>query len=227
MVTPTPGHDLFSSSEHAVQVLYLHVGRAGIVPTERGEVLRRESGIKNGAGRVHHRTGIKRSTNATFAVVSHEQAAELQSSALNALALGIPLPHFSVGVLQVAGLGARTEVAPASNDAVAQEAIVCLVRPTLEIDVGDSRRPLCSGDRWRWVPKSGPPMRMVAPSPDDQWALEMCAGFYDSPRSHDDTGPDVTSTVAALMSAVGLTKNAPEWTKTKVGGEALKGWRDQ
>ena len=76
-----PRHHLFGGGEHPVNGLDGHRFCAGIVPAERGEVLGGKPRIENHTARVHHRTGIECGADAAFAVVTHEQTAELESSA--------------------------------------------------------------------------------------------------------------------------------------------------
>ena len=72
-------------------------------------------------GRVDH------AVDSDFAVVAHEQAAELKAGAFEAFAGVVPQFDFAVVVLQVAGRCAAADVTPLANDGVAQEAVVGLV----------------------------------------------------------------------------------------------------
>ena len=96
-----------------------------------------ESSVKNDGSGPHNSSGIERASYSTAGVIAHEQSAKLQACGLQTLGRGGPLAHFSIGILQIARLGARSEVAPPSDDTVAQKAIVGFVGPALKVNVGN------------------------------------------------------------------------------------------
>ena len=89
----------------------------------------------------------------------------------------VPLSHFTVGVLQVARFGARSQVAPPAHDAVAQKPVVGLVGPALEIHVGNSRRPPCSAGRSPWRPEIRARHADGGTFADDHGSLQVRAGL--------------------------------------------------
>ena len=75
-------------------------------------------------GRVDH------AINTNLAVVAHEETAELQPRALEALAGIVPELDLAVVVLEVAGSGTAADIAPFADDSIAQEAVVSLIAVT-------------------------------------------------------------------------------------------------
>ena len=119
-------------------------------------------------------------------MVAHEHAAELQARVLH-LSRGVrPLPDGAVGVFEVARDRSGPEVAPASDDAVAEEAAVRLVSPALEVDVGDLAANLAvrADDRGATDVGSG---AHHSPFVDHKRPFEMAAGFDPSARTDDDS----------------------------------------
>ena len=94
---------------------------------ERGDEVAGEAGSVDVDADAQHGGGVDHAVDANLAVVAHEQAAELESRALKALAGVVPEFDFAVVVLEVAGRGAAADVAPLADDGVAQESLVGLV----------------------------------------------------------------------------------------------------
>ena len=82
-----------------------------VAPGERWDVFRGHSVAEDVRRGADHRGGVEAGANRAFRVLGHEQAEELLSGGHFALR-GLDA-HRAVVVLEVGGVGARAEVAPA------------------------------------------------------------------------------------------------------------------
>ena len=71
--------------------------------------------------------GVDHAVDADLAVVAHEEAAELQTRALKALAGIVPQLDFAIVVLEVAGGCASADVTPLADDGITEESVVRLI----------------------------------------------------------------------------------------------------
>ena len=157
---------------------------AGIVPGERREVLGREAAVEDHAARAEDGAGVQGGPDAAFAVVAHEDPAELQAGIDHGLLLFRPLSDRTVGVLQVARLGAGSEVAPSADDTVAEESAVGFVGPSLEVHIGHFSADFAVGANHGGAAN-------VGARPDhgtftqDHWTFNVAAGFNPRARADD------------------------------------------
>ena len=146
-------------------------------------MLGREACIEDDAGGVDDRPRVERGADAAFAVVAHQQATELQSTAFQCAGFGIPLAHLAIGVLEVAALRACAEVAPPADHAVAQESSVGLVGPALKAHIRNFTSHLAMGANDGGAGNAGP-HAYRGPFADDQRPLEMGTRFNSGPRAN-------------------------------------------
>lgn len=72
-------------------------------------------------------SGVEHGVNAGLAVVAHDESAELEVGAEEAVGGIVPEAYEVVGVLEIGGHASGSEVAPAADDGIAEETVVRLV----------------------------------------------------------------------------------------------------
>ena len=79
------------------------------------------------AASTHDGAGIEGRLDADARIIPENQAAKLQARIFKIILLEVEYPNIGVVVLEIRGRAARAEIAPVSDDRIAQKAVVALI----------------------------------------------------------------------------------------------------
>lgn len=127
-------HDSLGGEEEVVHVYFGETGDGAAVG-EGGDEGARHARAVDVAADSYDGGGIEHGVDAGLAVIAHDESAELEVGAEEAVGGIVPEAYEVVGVLEVGGHTSGAEIAPAANDGIAEETVVSLVGVAVDDDV--------------------------------------------------------------------------------------------
>lgn len=119
-------HDSLGGEEEVVHVYFGETGDGAAVG-EGGDEGARHARAVDVAADTYDGSGVEHGVNAGLAMVAHDESAELEVGAEEAVGGIVPETYEVVGVLEIGGHASGSEVAPAADDGIAEETVVRLV----------------------------------------------------------------------------------------------------
>ena len=119
------GHDPFGRCDELVEIVQLPF--LASAPREAWDVLGLKPTAENVAASADDCSGVEHRVDAALRVVAHEHTTKLQAAVDEITVCFVPKSDRTVVAFEVAGIGVGPEVAPFSDDGIAQESVVPFV----------------------------------------------------------------------------------------------------